>query len=72
MIGRVVKIEPQRWFIDIEASQWAYMDIAAVVVEREGYQLDIQEDCLHMRKYFCESDLLAAEVQQVSDSTGGI
>ena len=73
VIGRVVKIDPQRWYLDIASHCWAILDLSSIVVDREGnYAVNISEDCLHMREYFSENDLIACQVQKVSDCAGTI
>lgn len=65
VVGRVAGVGDKRWRVDVNSRQHAVLHLSAIHLADGVQRRRTQEDELHMRENFSESDLISAEVQKV-------
>ena len=65
VVGRVVEVGQKRWKIDTNSRLDSILHLASINLPGGVLRRRSEEDELLMREYFCEGELISAEVQQV-------
>ncbi|KAI6648462.1 Exosome complex component RRP4 [Oopsacas minuta] len=65
VVGRVVEVGQKRWKVDTNAKLDSILHLASINLPGGVHRRRSEEDELLMREYFCEGELISAEVQQV-------
>ncbi|KAJ5632980.1 Ribosomal protein L27 [Penicillium lividum] len=65
VIGRIVEVQSKRWKVDVAAPLLAQLPLSAINLPGGILRRRTSADELQIRTYFCEGDLVVAEVQSV-------
>ena len=65
VVGRVVEVAQKRWKVDTNSKLDSILHLASINLPGGVQRRRSEEDELLMREYFCEGELISAEVQQV-------
>jgi len=67
VVGRIAQVLPasRRWKVDIQARQDAVLTLFAIRLPGAVQRRRTREDELNMRAFYAETDLIAAEVQEI-------
>jgi len=65
VIGRVLKVDQNRWIVDTQSRLDSYLPLASANLPGGEIRRRIEDDERNMRQYLKEGDLLSAEVQTI-------
>jgi len=70
VVGRILEVADKRWRVDVNSRIHAVLMLSAVDLPGGVQRRRTHQDALEMRTFYCENDLISAEVQKVmSDGT---
>lgn len=64
VVGRIAEVQHKRWKVHIQGRTDATLQLSAVNLPGGAQRRRTIEDQLQMRDFFCEDDLISAEIQQ--------
>jgi exosome complex RNA-binding protein Rrp4 len=65
VVGRIVLVGPNRWFVDLNGTQDAFLPLTSVHLPDGEQRRRTAKDEMQMRDIFTEGDIVAAEVQNI-------
>ncbi|KAJ5537971.1 Exosome complex component rrp4 [Penicillium frequentans] len=65
VVGRIVEVQSRRWKVDVAAPLLAQLPLSAINLPGGILRRRTSADELQIRTFFCEGDLVVAEVQSV-------
>ncbi|KAJ5937433.1 Exosome complex component rrp4 [Penicillium verhagenii] len=65
VVGRIVEVQSKRWKVDVAAPLLAQLPLSAINLPGGILRRRTSADELQIRTFFCEGDLVVAEVQSV-------
>lgn len=65
VVGRIVLVGPNRWFVDLNGTQDAFLPLTSVHLPDGEQRRRTAKDEMQMRDIFTEGDMVAAEVQNI-------
>lgn len=65
VVGRIVEVQSKRWKVDINSTQTAHLLLSSINLPGGILRKRTSTDELQIRSFFCEGDLLVAEVQSL-------
>ena len=65
VVGRIVEVQTKRWRVDVASPLLAHLPLSAINLPGGILRKRTSTDELAIRSFFCEGDLLVAEVQSI-------
>ncbi|KAL8794114.1 MAG: hypothetical protein Q9195_003299 [Heterodermia aff. obscurata] len=73
IVGRIVEVQTKRWRVDVASPLLAHLPLSAINLPGGILRKRTSTDELAIRSFFCEGDLLVAEVQNLyGDGAAGL